>query len=217
MALVKCPDCGRDVSDRATACPQCGGPVVLPTVPAEQPTPPQPVAILAPQRQPAPISVTPQRPSQPIQIERPESQNWIQFVTWTKRAVAVALSCAAAGALIGFASSPSQSSAEAEASRERAECRAHPDSYYCISPEDAATLKTTWQEEYIAGGAAVGASVGLLPAIPAGWFLVLFVLGSVAGTVRNPKPTLHADVHLHAGDPRPSEQAGPNGDPRQQR
>jgi hypothetical protein len=27
MALIKCPDCGRDVSDAAIACPQCGRPV----------------------------------------------------------------------------------------------------------------------------------------------------------------------------------------------
>lgn len=27
MALVKCEDCGRDVSDRAPACPNCGAPV----------------------------------------------------------------------------------------------------------------------------------------------------------------------------------------------
>jgi hypothetical protein len=27
MALVKCEDCGRDVSDRAPACPNCGAPI----------------------------------------------------------------------------------------------------------------------------------------------------------------------------------------------
>ena len=27
MALIKCPDCGREVSDRAPACPHCGGPI----------------------------------------------------------------------------------------------------------------------------------------------------------------------------------------------
>ena len=30
MALVKCEDCGRDVSDRAPACPNCGAPVTSP-------------------------------------------------------------------------------------------------------------------------------------------------------------------------------------------
>jgi hypothetical protein len=30
MALVKCEDCGRDVSDRAPACPNCGAPVAGP-------------------------------------------------------------------------------------------------------------------------------------------------------------------------------------------
>jgi len=27
MALTKCADCGREVSPRASACPQCGGPL----------------------------------------------------------------------------------------------------------------------------------------------------------------------------------------------
>ena len=27
MALVKCPDCAREVSDQATVCPQCGHPL----------------------------------------------------------------------------------------------------------------------------------------------------------------------------------------------
>ena len=26
MALIKCPDCGRDISDKAPACPHCGRP-----------------------------------------------------------------------------------------------------------------------------------------------------------------------------------------------
>ncbi len=30
MALIKCPECGRDVSDRAQACPQCGYPIAAP-------------------------------------------------------------------------------------------------------------------------------------------------------------------------------------------
>ena len=31
MALTKCAECGREISDRATACPQCGAPVVADT------------------------------------------------------------------------------------------------------------------------------------------------------------------------------------------
>lgn len=27
MALITCPDCGKEVSDRAAACPQCGAPM----------------------------------------------------------------------------------------------------------------------------------------------------------------------------------------------
>jgi membrane protein YdbS with pleckstrin-like domain len=34
MALVKCPDCGRDVSTAATMCPQCGRPMAAVAAPA---------------------------------------------------------------------------------------------------------------------------------------------------------------------------------------
>lgn len=27
MALIKCPECGKEISDKATACPNCGSPV----------------------------------------------------------------------------------------------------------------------------------------------------------------------------------------------
>lgn len=27
MAMIKCPECGRDISDAASACPGCGAPV----------------------------------------------------------------------------------------------------------------------------------------------------------------------------------------------
>ncbi|MFA5185730.1 MAG: zinc ribbon domain-containing protein [Patescibacteria group bacterium] len=34
MALIKCPECGNDVSDKATACPRCGNPrSVMPSNP----------------------------------------------------------------------------------------------------------------------------------------------------------------------------------------
>lgn len=32
--LIKCPECGREVSDKATACPQCGCPIVAEPAPA---------------------------------------------------------------------------------------------------------------------------------------------------------------------------------------
>lgn len=32
MALIKCPDCGREVSSRAPVCPQCGGPIAAGSV-----------------------------------------------------------------------------------------------------------------------------------------------------------------------------------------
>ncbi len=31
MALVTCPDCGKEVSDRAPACPGCGAPIATST------------------------------------------------------------------------------------------------------------------------------------------------------------------------------------------
>ncbi len=39
MALIKCPECGRDISDTASACPGCGAPVRKPgcTVRFERP------------------------------------------------------------------------------------------------------------------------------------------------------------------------------------
>lgn len=61
MALLKCPDCGRDVSSEAPACVGCGRPMQSPVPPvsftttASQPTPPPPDAdspeSLAPQPQ----------------------------------------------------------------------------------------------------------------------------------------------------------------------
>lgn len=27
MALIKCPECGKEISDKATACPNCGMPL----------------------------------------------------------------------------------------------------------------------------------------------------------------------------------------------
>ena len=41
MALIKCEDCGRDVSDRAPTCPNCGAPVAAVV---EQPTGPDKVS-----------------------------------------------------------------------------------------------------------------------------------------------------------------------------
>ena len=34
MALVNCPECKAQISDRATACPQCGNPLLPPQSPA---------------------------------------------------------------------------------------------------------------------------------------------------------------------------------------
>lgn len=29
MALINCPECGKEISDKAPACPKCGAPIVL--------------------------------------------------------------------------------------------------------------------------------------------------------------------------------------------
>lgn len=39
MAMIKCPECGKDISDKAVSCPNCGYP--LPVQPQQQPFPPQ--------------------------------------------------------------------------------------------------------------------------------------------------------------------------------
>lgn len=41
MALIKCPDCGRDISDQAPACPHCGRPAAAgtPVAPTAAPSP----------------------------------------------------------------------------------------------------------------------------------------------------------------------------------
>ncbi len=42
MALINCTECGREVSDKAAACPGCGAPVVPPPLAAPAPPPPLP-------------------------------------------------------------------------------------------------------------------------------------------------------------------------------
>ena len=39
MALIKCPECGREVSDKAVSCPQCGFPIASYTVKAVKKVP----------------------------------------------------------------------------------------------------------------------------------------------------------------------------------
>lgn len=29
MALIKCPECGKEISDKAVSCPQCGCPIII--------------------------------------------------------------------------------------------------------------------------------------------------------------------------------------------
>ncbi|KKM15018.1 hypothetical protein LCGC14_1700290 [marine sediment metagenome] len=37
MALIKCPDCGYDVSDEAVACPNCAKPIAAPDTTSPEP------------------------------------------------------------------------------------------------------------------------------------------------------------------------------------
>jgi hypothetical protein len=45
MPLIKCPDCGREVSDTKLACPKCGRPILAPSSPLvlapQEPLPPR--------------------------------------------------------------------------------------------------------------------------------------------------------------------------------
>lgn len=36
MALIKCPECGREISDKATACPGCGYPMTPAAAPEDE-------------------------------------------------------------------------------------------------------------------------------------------------------------------------------------
>ena len=61
MALIKCPDCGRDVSDQATACPNCGHPIAgadfLRTPADPAPVQAQPAAEPAPEAEKPPLRI----------------------------------------------------------------------------------------------------------------------------------------------------------------
>lgn len=35
MALIKCPECGKEVSDKADSCPECGYPISRKSAPPE--------------------------------------------------------------------------------------------------------------------------------------------------------------------------------------
>ena len=49
MALIKCAECGHEISEQATTCPSCGHPNVPPKIPVEKPpskTGPHPVILV---------------------------------------------------------------------------------------------------------------------------------------------------------------------------
>lgn len=43
MALIKCPECGKEISDKAKTCPNCGAPVVLKAQPTQSNVAPPPM------------------------------------------------------------------------------------------------------------------------------------------------------------------------------
>lgn len=45
MALIKCSECGREISDKAAACPGCGAPVSITNITSRQPFPETPTAV----------------------------------------------------------------------------------------------------------------------------------------------------------------------------
>ncbi len=48
MALIECPECHREISERAAACPGCGYPIAEASAPAQMMTPPVPLATQPP-------------------------------------------------------------------------------------------------------------------------------------------------------------------------
>lgn len=47
MALIHCPECNKQISDKAQACPECGYPVAAAVASGAQPTPSRPEELLA--------------------------------------------------------------------------------------------------------------------------------------------------------------------------
>ena len=92
MALIKCPECGREISDKATACPGCGCPVVPapePEAPPEQLAPDAIQATLPEQpAQPAPVQAT-----TPAQTKRIGCLTLVVIVVVVALIMAVARSC----------------------------------------------------------------------------------------------------------------------------
>jgi len=72
MALVKCEDCGHQVSTEAAACPSCGRPMKA----ASAPTPPgvEPTRPILPGQQPA----APAQPTTPNPPATPKKKNWFR-------------------------------------------------------------------------------------------------------------------------------------------
>ena len=67
MALIDCPECGANISDRAIACPKCGLPMASPPSPpgAQLPPPPPPPGAQPPPPPPPPGAQPPPPPPPP--------------------------------------------------------------------------------------------------------------------------------------------------------
>jgi len=181
MPLVKCPDCGREVSTRAPTCPQCGASIASEVEKDRR----EPGAV--PQAIPPGSAAT----------HDPGGGYWSKSIKWAIRGVAVAAICAPTGAAIGFASSPDRTLVVDMVRIHEEECRPHPGALSFPAPDlgvncgahyTAENATAEVRERRAGDYAGVGACVGLVPAVPAIWFLILFVLSSLSAAVRSPSP-----------------------------
>jgi len=65
MALIRCAECGNEISDKASACPRCGAPVGSGVAPAPPPAPATP-APSAPQQATSGLQPPPAKPIKPF-------------------------------------------------------------------------------------------------------------------------------------------------------
>ena len=81
MPLIKCTDCGQDVSTSAKTCPRCGAPIASAAAPQQQPQQPQPQQ---PQQKPQQPQVTVVQQAEQQPATKPSNQpkkkgSWWKF------------------------------------------------------------------------------------------------------------------------------------------
>jgi len=65
MAMIKCPECNREVSDKAPACPQCGAPIAAPV---SSPVPSAPVGAPVSSPPPNEVPISKSRHASPLPL-----------------------------------------------------------------------------------------------------------------------------------------------------